>query len=586
MLKILRLAFACCLSAAGVALAQLPIVPGEPSLTPKATAPAPLLRLAPKAIASGVRLAPVAEAEIERLRETNKRAAAPVARKRFAIGIERPVPSDAAGAVAGKWTAVAGGFAAQVSLTSPDADAIRIAIDLTNVAADVEMVFFGSDAPDRLVGPVRVGDIKDRSAAWWSPMTDGETQTVEFFSRTRQGAAPIRLVRASHVFTSIASGFGKRVHDIGSSGSCNVDIRCSSLSSSQAFLNTRNAVAQMVFNDGGTVYLCTGTLLNDTASATQIPWFFGANHCFDNESTPLKSPSQMQSVANTLNTLWFFEAQACNSRTTPTFTQLFGGAQFIYNNAQADVLFVRLNDAAPPGAFFAAWNANAVASSSAVITIHHPEGDLKKVSEGTVLGTSSPPIAGGTSEPFSEVRWSSGTTEGGSSGAGLFTFDGSQYLLRGALWGGTALCSNPQGTDNFSRFDRVYSALAQYLNPVSGPAYDFTDLWWNPGESGWGLNLIQHPNGIVFAIWYTYDAQGKMTWYHVPSGSWSNSMTYTGTLYAVAGPPFSASVFNASQVKRTAVGSATLSFTSSTSGTWSYSINGVSGSKSISRLPF
>src|SRR5258708_2180074 len=161
MLKILRLAFASLLAAAGVAFAQLPIVSGEPSLTPKSAAPAPLLRLAPRAIASGVKLAPVAQGEIERLRETNMRAAAPVARKRFAIGIERPVPSDAAGTLVAGWTAVAGGFAAQASLTSPDADAIRIAIDLANVPADVEMVFFGSEAPDRLLCPVRGADVKD-----------------------------------------------------------------------------------------------------------------------------------------------------------------------------------------------------------------------------------------------------------------------------------------------------------------------------------------------------------------------------------------------------------------------------------------
>jgi hypothetical protein len=184
------------------------------------------------------------------------------------------------------------------------------------------------------------------------------------------------------------------------------------------------------------------------------------------------------------------------------------------------------------------------------------------------------------------VRWSSGTTEGGSSGAGLFTFDGSQYLLRGGLWGGTALCSNPQGTDNFSRLDQVYSSLSPYLAPSSGPAYDFTDLWWNPNESGWGLNLIQHANGVVFAIWYTYDATGKMTWYHMPNGTWTDSMTYTGTLYAVAGPAFSNPTFSSSLVKRTAVGTASLTFTSASSGTWSYSIDGVSGSKPITRLSF
>jgi hypothetical protein len=581
MLKSLRLALACWLVAAGSAFAL--VVPGEPSLTPKSSAAAPILRLAPKAVPGGVRLAPVAEADMERLRAANR---ANVARKRFAIGIERAVPGASSGATVAGWNAVAGGFAAQASLTSPGADAMRVAIDLANVPADVEMVFFGSDAPDRLVGPVRVADVRDRSAPWWSPITDGETQTVEFFSRTRAGTLPVRLTAGAHVFTTVASEFAKRGQDIGTAGACNVDIKCSSLQSSQAFLNARNAVAQMVFNDTGTVYLCTGTLLNDTAPATQIAWFISANHCFDNDSAPLKSASQMQTVANTLTTLWFFEAQSCGSRTNPPYSQLVGGATFVYNNPRADVLFLRLNDAAPSGSFFAAWSNNALGSGSAVITIHHPQGDLKKVSQGSVLGTSNPPVPGGSALLFSEVRWSSGTTEPGSSGAGLFTFDGSQYLLRGGLWGGSALCANPQGTDNFSRIDQVYSTLSQYLAPPSGPAYDFTDLWWNPNESGWGLNLIQHANGVIFAIWYTYDANGKMTWYHVPAGTWTDSMTYTGTLYAVAGPAFSNPTFNASQVKRTAVGSATLSFSGYSNGTWSYSIDGVSGSKPITRLPF
>ena len=581
MLKSLRIALACWLAAAGSAFAL--VVPGEPSLTPKSSAAAPILRLAPKAVPGGVRLAPVAEADMERLRATNR---ANVARKRFAIGIERAVPGAASGATVARWSAVAGGFAAQASLTSPGADAMRVAIDLANIPADVEMVFFGSDAPDRLIGPVRVGDVQDRSAPWWSPITDGETQTVEFFSRTRAGTLPVRLTAGAHVFTTVASEFTKRGQDIGTAGACNVDIKCSALQSSQAFLNARNAVAQMVFNDTGTVYLCTGTLLNDTAASTQTPWFFGANHCFDNESTPLKSASQMQTVANTLTTLWFFEAQSCGSRTNPPYSQLVGGATFVYNNPRADVLFLRLNDAAPSGSFFAAWSNNPLGSGSAVITIHHPEGDLKKVSQGSMIGTSNPQVPGGSALLFSEVRWSSGTTEPGSSGAGLFTFDGSQYLLRGGLWGGSALCSNPQGTDNFSRFDQVYSTLAQYLAPSSGPAYDFTDLWWNPNESGWGLNLIQHANGVIFAIWYTYDASGKMTWYHVPTGTWTDSMTYTGTLYAATGPAFSNPTFNSSQVKRTAVGTATLSFSSSSAGTWSYSIDGVSGSKPITRLPF
>ena len=581
MLKTLRIALACLLAGAFAASAQ--VVPGEPARAAKSVAPAPILRIAPKAIPGGVRLAPVEDAELLRLRQSNR---SQVSRKRLAVGIERAVAPALQGTMVDRWTAVSGGFAAQASMTSPEAGALRIGIDLSNVPSDVEMVFFGSDAPDKLLGPVRVGDITDRSVTWWSPITDGETQTVEFFSRTRAGALPIRLTRASHVFTSAASGFTKRTQDIGDAGACNVDVKCSSLQGSQAFLNTRNSVAQMVFNDASSVYLCTGTLLNDTVPSTQVPWFFGANHCFDNESLPLKNASQMQSVANTLNTLWFFEAATCHSMAVPPYVQLTNGAQFIYNNAKADVLFVRLNDAAPSGAFFSAWSANALSTGSSVITIHHPEGDLKKVSEGSVIGTNNPDVVGGTNVPFSEVRYSSGTTEGGSSGAGLFTYDGSQYLLRGGLWGGSALCSNPNGTDNFSRLDQVYSSLAPYLNPATGPAYDFTDLWWNPAESGWGLNLIQHANNIIFAIWYTYDNDGRMTWYHIPSGTWTDSMTYTGELVAVAGPPFTSSTFTAAQVKRTSVGSATLHFTSASAGTWSFTVNGVSGTKNISRLSF
>ncbi|HUQ28730.1 MAG TPA: hypothetical protein VM051_09060, partial [Usitatibacter sp.] len=173
MLKTIRFALACLFTVAGPVFAQVSVVvPGEPSVTPKATA-TPILRLAPKAVAVGVKLAPVAEAEMERLRETNRKA--PVARKRLAVGIERDVvPMQ--GSKVDRWSAVPEGFAAQASLTSPGAGAVRMAIDLANVPGDVEMVFFGSDAPDHLIGPVRVADVKDRTLAWWSPVTDGEMQ--------------------------------------------------------------------------------------------------------------------------------------------------------------------------------------------------------------------------------------------------------------------------------------------------------------------------------------------------------------------------------------------------------------------------
>ncbi len=582
-MRLIRLGAAALLLGATGAMAQLPVVPGEPSLTRKDAVAAPRLRIAPKGLAD-VRLSPVDVTELAQLRRNNLGN-----QKRLAVGVVRPIASSTALPTARDlaWKPVPGGFAAQAAMSSPQAGALRLAIALAGVPEDVEMVFFGSDAPDRLVGPVRVGDIRDRTAAWWSPVTDGETQTVEFFVPASRDprALPLKLTGVSHLFTTVASGFVKRVVDIGDAGSCNVDIKCSMLSSSTPFLNARSAVAQMIFNEGSTLFLCTGTLVNDTSAATQLPWFFSANHCFENESLPFKSASQMQSIANTLNTLWSFEAVSCNAKSAPPSTQLTGGATYIYNNPGADVLFLRLNDSAPAGSFFAGWDPNAVAVGASVITIHHPAGDLKKVSEGSVLRYSSPPVPGGATAPFSEIHWDSGTTEGGSSGAGLFSFDGSQYLLRGGLWGGSALCSNPNGTDNFSRFDQVYAALRTFLSPTAAPAIDYTDMWWNANESGWGINVIQHASGNVFAIWYTYGSNGKRVWYHMPGATWTSSTTASGDIYATAGPGFDGA-FDPSRVMRKAVGTGTLSFSDANHGTWTYSINGTTGTKSITRLPY
>ena len=61
---------------------------------------------------------------------------------------------------------------------------------------------------------------------------------------------------------------------------------------------------------------------------------------------------------------------------------------------------------------------------------------------------------------------SQGTTEGGSSGSGLFRTIGSTRYVVGQLFGGDASCSNREGGDAYGRFDLAYSAaLSRWLNP-------------------------------------------------------------------------------------------------------------------------
>jgi lysyl endopeptidase len=597
--RALRAAAAGAILLAAACLAQgerLPIVPGEPAIVTQA-APAPRLRLATTSKASRqVALPPVSDSEVDEVRKANARGGFKNAR-RLVIGLARPLDAasiapDASGLA---WVAVAGGRAARASLASTGAASLRISLELAGVPEDVEMVFFGSDDPSRLEGPVRVGDIRDRTGAWWSPITEGDTQTIEFFvpSRYDPRTLPLRLTGASHIFGAPSSGFGKRVADIGSAGSCNVDVICSALDTSTPFQNIAHAAAQMVFTDGNFIGLCSGTLVNDADTSTQVPWFYSANHCFDNDNPPYKTASQMQTVGNTLATLWSFEASACvngkgNNTPVSNWSQLNGGAAVIASNPQSDVLFLRLNGTPPAGSFFAGFDPNPMSAGAAVITVHHPEGDLKKVTQGTTQGFSAPGVGGG-SNTFISVRWSLGTTEPGSSGGGLFTFDGSQYLLRGGLWGGDALCTNMNGTDNFSRFDQIFSSagLAQYLAKAAGPGgVDYTDLWWGgASESGWGMNLIQHPSGIIFAVWFTYGADGQRTWFFMSSGTWTSANVYTGAIYATTGPAYTAA-FDPSLVRVTPVGTGTFTFSDANNGVFTFTVNGASGSKTITRPAF
>ncbi len=583
--QLLRLAAAAVFMAA-TAHAQMPRISGEPALTPQPT-PRPQIRLyAPQSKAVAV-LPAVSPVEIAAVRNANLRSAAKGQARRVVIGLVRPGAAPTTFPPAGRWTPVPGGHAAQVAVTSPEAGSLRLAIDLKGVPEDVEMVFFGSATPSRLEGPVRVGEVRDRSAPWWSPLTEGATQTVEFFVPARHDPAAVgpRVVRASHILTTPSSRFTKRIADIGTSGSCNVDVPCSTLNSDGGFRNVVDSVAQMVFTDGQFSVLCTGSLLADGDASTQTPWLYSANHCFDADAAPYRTPSQIQQVANSLSTLWGFQASACGSDVPITgWSQLYGGATYVYNSPQTDVLLVRLNNAPPAGSFFSGWDANPIAFGAPVASIHHPQGDLKMVSQGFVTGFTTPGVANGA-ETFIGVQWSSGTTEPGSSGGGLWTVNGGQYYFRGGLWGGAALCTNPSGIDSFSRFDHAYPQLATYLGAPIVPAADFSDLWWNPNESGWGLNLVQHPSRVVFGVWYTYELDGTPTWYVIPEGSWTSSTTYTGPLYATLGPSFT-KTFNASQVQPRQVGTATLNFTSASTGTFTYSVDGVSGTKSMQRQAF
>jgi len=115
------------------------------------------------------------------------------------------------------------------------------------------------------------------------------------------------------------------------------------------------------------------------------------------------------------------------------------------------------------------------------------------------------------------------------------------------------------------------------------PIVDYTDLWSNPKEPGWGVALTQQYDKI-FVAWFSYDPNGNAIWY-VASSCPIVGSGCTGDLYQVTGGSALTSDWNGA-TKLTAVGTITLTFPDSNHGTMSYFINNVSGSREISLQKF
>jgi murein DD-endopeptidase MepM/ murein hydrolase activator NlpD len=118
------------------------------------------------------------------------------------------------------------------------------------------------------------------------------------------------------------------------------------------------------------------------------------------------------------------------------------------------------------------------------------------------------------------------------------------------------------------------------------PPANYTDLWWNAGESGWGLNLV-HQGDVLFATWFTYDADRGGLWLVMSDARRQADGSYSGTIYRTTGTPLAQ--INGTPATTGApanVGTGTLRFASPTQGTFSYSVNGVSQQKAITRQAF
>jgi hypothetical protein len=109
---------------------------------------------------------------------------------------------------------------------------------------------------------------------------------------------------------------------------------------------------------------------------------------------------------------------------------------------------------------------------------------------------------------------------------------------------------------------------------------DFSDLWWNAAESGWGMQLVRGGDA-TFATLYVYDAKERPVFYTATLSA--VGPVWSGTLYETTGPHFGAAVFDPTKVIVRAVGAMTFAPATSDTATLSYSVDGLNVTKNVMR---
>ena len=213
---------------------------------------------------------------------------------------------------------------------------------------------------------------------------------------------------------------------LGNAGVCNMDVYCAGAA---VVSKEKQAVVQLVI--AGTE-LCTGTLVNNT-KRDKTPYLITAGHC-------IASASDAQQTVFSFN----YESPFCGSGNSVNgfADQTMTGSILRARSDSLDFALVELEMLPPPEyrPYYAGWDHSKTVPAS-TRAIHHPKGDVKKVSiDNDPPSISTYSQAGHANNTFWLIKqWDIGTTEAGSSGGPLFS---NENLVIGSLIGGSATCEN------------------------------------------------------------------------------------------------------------------------------------------------
>ena len=362
-----------------------------------------------------------------------------------------PVAVDLGLDNAGLWSTLPdGGRVWRLRISSPGAYSLNVLYDLFKLPAGAQLFLYNEDQSQVIGAFTEYNSACSPDGTFATQPVAGDAIVLEYYEpHFAAFHGQIHLNSVVHAYRNFF-GFVDAERNYGDSGSCNNNVNCPE---GAAWQSDKRAVA-MILTSGGS-RICTGAMVNNTALDMR-QYFLTANHC------GLSTGSYIF--------MFNYESPTCANANGPT-TQTAQGCTLRANNSASDFTLVEITEAIPSSynIYFAGWsNVNTPASSSTCI--HHPSGDIKKITFSTTP-TTNDTWSGTPANSHWRANWSDGVTEPGSSGSPLFD---QNHRIIGQLHGGPSSCSNPT-YDVYGKFSLSWA----YGGTAATRLYD----WLNPANN-------------------------------------------------------------------------------------------------------
>jgi len=342
----------------------------------------------------------------------------------------------------------------RITFTSVDAYSLNFLFSKFKMPEGAEFYAYNADKSD-VRGAFTAQNNKSDGVFAITPI-NGETVTLEYFEPAAvRGQGLIEISHVVHAYRNLHDTMAEILEkDYGDSGACNNDVICSE---SAGWEDQIRSVALVIVNGNRS---CSGAMVNNVGQ-DGTPYFLSANHCGTN-------------INNTWSFVFNYDSPTCLGPDGDLSQSITGGLlRASYGPSDFSLAELSLPPPSSYAVYYAGWNKlNEAATSST--GIHHPAGDVKKISfndnevyEGE-WGAGNTPIEGG--DHWIVDNWEDGTTEVGSSGSPLFD---QNKLIIGQLHGGGASCSNV-----------VYDSYGKFYSSWQGGGTPNTRLadWLGDGQ--------------------------------------------------------------------------------------------------------